>query len=49
MEYAVEMTSCGKIYIPSFLKIGASVQALLRFIFRNLRGCNVGITDCEYL
>jgi hypothetical protein len=49
MEYAVEMASCSKIHTPSFLKIGAGVQAILRFIFRNLRGCNAGITDCWHL
>jgi hypothetical protein len=27
------------------MKIGRGVQAILRFFFRNLRGCNVGITD----
>jgi hypothetical protein len=43
--YAVEMASCGIIYIPSFMKNGAGVQASLRFSFGNLRGCNVGITD----
>jgi hypothetical protein len=33
------------IYIPSFMKISTGVQAILRFSHRNLRGCNVGITD----
>jgi hypothetical protein len=32
-------------YIPSFVKIGTGVQAILRFYLRNLRGFNVGITD----
>jgi hypothetical protein len=32
-------------YIPSLMKIDAGVQAILRFSLRNLRGCNVGITD----
>jgi hypothetical protein len=55
MLYAVEMTpddmvftyqvSHGMIFIQSFMKICAGVQAILRFCFRNLRGCNVGITD----
>jgi hypothetical protein len=31
--------------VPSFMKIGTGVQATLRFCLRNLRGCNVGITD----
>jgi hypothetical protein len=33
------------IYIPCFMKIGAGVQAILRFGLRNMRGCNIGITD----
>jgi hypothetical protein len=33
------------VYIPSFLKIGTGVTAILRFCFSSLRGCNVGITD----
>jgi uncharacterized protein YraI len=45
MKYAVEMASCGMIYIPSFVKIGTGVQAIVRFCLRNLRGCNVDITD----
>jgi hypothetical protein len=31
--------------ITSFMKIGAGIQAVLKFCLRNLRGCNVGITD----
>jgi hypothetical protein len=42
-EYAAEMASYGMIYI--FFKIGAGVQAVLRFCLRNLGGCNDGITD----
>jgi hypothetical protein len=49
MMYTVEMTSCGMIYLSSFMKIGTGVQAILRFCLRNLRGCNVGITDGKYL
>jgi hypothetical protein len=45
MKYAVEMDSCGMIYIPSFTRIGTGVQAILRFFIRNVRGCNVHITD----
>jgi hypothetical protein len=33
------------IFLPSFIKIGAGVQAILRFCLSNLRGCSVGITD----
>jgi hypothetical protein len=35
MKYTVEMASGGMIYIPSFMQIGTSVQAILRFWFRN--------------
>jgi hypothetical protein len=45
MMYAVEMASCGMIYLPSFMKIGTGVQAKLTFRLRNFRGCYVGITD----
>jgi hypothetical protein len=43
------MVSCVIIYIPSFMKTGIGVQAILRFCFRNLRGCDVGITDDRVL
>jgi hypothetical protein len=39
------MASCGMIYVTSLMKTGTGVQAVSRFGFRNLRGCNVGITD----
>jgi hypothetical protein len=39
------MASCGMIYIPSFMKIGGGVQAILIFCLRNPRGYNAGITD----
>jgi hypothetical protein len=45
MMCAVEMASCGIIYLPSFVKICTGVQAKLRFFLRNLRGCDVDITD----
>jgi hypothetical protein len=45
MKYAVEMASCGTIYLTSFMKTGTGVQAILRVCLRNLRGCNVGNTD----
>jgi hypothetical protein len=45
MIYAVEMASCGMIYLPSFMKIGTGVQAILKFWIRKLKICNVGITD----
>jgi uncharacterized protein YraI len=45
MTYAIEMASCGMIYFPSIMKIATGLQATLRFCLRNLKGCNVGITD----
>jgi hypothetical protein len=45
MMCAVEMGSCGMIYTPSFMKTATGVQEILRFCLRNLRSCNVGITD----
>jgi hypothetical protein len=44
MKYAVEMTSYGMMYRPSFTNIDAGIQAILKVCFRNLRGCNVDIT-----
>jgi uncharacterized protein YraI len=35
----------GMIYVPSIMKIDIGVQAILRFCIRNLKGCNVAITD----
>jgi hypothetical protein len=34
MEYAVEMGSGDKIYIPSFMKTGSRIQKLIRGIHR---------------
>jgi hypothetical protein len=45
MKYAIEIASYGMICITSLLKIGTGVQAILRFYFRFLGGCNVGIID----
>jgi hypothetical protein len=49
MKYAVGMASCGMIHVPSFMKSGTDVQALLRFCPRYLRGRNIDITDGENL
>jgi hypothetical protein len=38
-KVAVEMTLCGMIYVPSFMK-----TAILKCSLINLRGCSVGIT-----
>jgi hypothetical protein len=43
--YVVDMAFCDMIYLQSFVKVGTGVQAILRFCLRNLRGCDVGITD----
>jgi hypothetical protein len=43
--YAIDMVSCGNVYIPSFMSIGTSVQAILIFGLINLNGCNVGIAE----
>jgi hypothetical protein len=44
--YAIDMASGGMIiYIPSFMKIGTGVQAILRLCLKDLRGCDVGITS----
>jgi hypothetical protein len=45
MKYAAEMVSYGVIYVKSFMKIGTGVKAILRFRLRNLRKCNIGVTD----
>jgi hypothetical protein len=43
--YAVEMASCGMIYLSDFMKISMGVEAILRVFLRKLKDCNVGITD----
>jgi hypothetical protein len=45
MMHTVEMALCGMIYIPSFMKIGIGVQAILRFRLSSLNGRNIGIKD----
>jgi hypothetical protein len=45
MMCVVEMASCGKVSVTSFMKIGSGVQAILRLCLRNLRGRTVGNTD----
>jgi hypothetical protein len=42
--YAAEMPSRGITFLPSFMKTGTGVQAILRFCLSNLNGCNVNIT-----
>jgi hypothetical protein len=41
LMYAVEMPSCGIIFLPSFIKIGTGIQVILRFCVSNLIGCNI--------
>jgi hypothetical protein len=41
----VEMASCSMIIVPSFMKVYADVEAILRFGLRNLTDCNIGIID----
>jgi hypothetical protein len=43
MKYAVEMVSCGMIYLLSFMKINVGVQAILRVDLSNLNNSNYGI------
>jgi hypothetical protein len=45
MNYPIETVSYGMICIPSLMNIDTGVQAIIRFYFRNLRGCNIGITN----
>jgi hypothetical protein len=45
MMYAVEMASCGMLYLTDFMNIGTGVQAVLRFVLSNLHDSKVGITD----
>jgi hypothetical protein len=47
--HAIEMASCGVMYLTSFVKIGTGVQGVLRFCFRNMKACNDGITDGQDL
>jgi hypothetical protein len=39
----LEMALRGMMYIPSVMKIGTGVRAVLRFCLRYLRGRNIGI------
>jgi hypothetical protein len=44
--YQVEMASYGMInkYERSFMKICIGIQEMLWFCYRNLKGCNAGVT-----
>jgi hypothetical protein len=39
------MVSCAVIYLIGFVMIGTGIIAISRYCLRNLKGCNVGITD----
>jgi hypothetical protein len=47
--YEVPHSGMIYIYIPCFMRIRKGAQAMLRFCSRNLRSCNVGITDLNDL
>jgi hypothetical protein len=47
--YVIEQALSSMIYLPSFMKTGKGIQAILRFDLSNLNGCNVGINDGRYL
>jgi hypothetical protein len=49
MKWSVEMGSDGMIHIPSFIKIGISVEGILRHCPSNLKGCNVSVTEGRHL
>jgi hypothetical protein len=49
MLCAVETSSCGMIFLESFIKIGTGFKIILRFCFSNLNGCYVGSADVEEL
>jgi hypothetical protein len=49
MKCVTEIGSDGMIYVPSFMKIGAGIQPILRFCLSNLRSCNVGMTEVRDL
>jgi hypothetical protein len=47
--YTIDMASGGMIFLSSFMKIGIGFRSILRFCHRNVKGCNVGITDGKEL
>jgi hypothetical protein len=51
MKQAIEMTSCGMIYIPSFRKTSTCIQAVLRFCLGDLEntdGRDLSITPLRW-
>jgi hypothetical protein len=49
MKYAVEMASCGVMYVLIFMKNSTAIQAILKFCLINLNLCNTGVTDGKEL
>jgi hypothetical protein len=45
MMSAIEMPSCGMKFLPSFMKSGTGIQAILRFCLSSLKGSSVGNTE----
>jgi hypothetical protein len=45
MMYAVEIPSCGMMFLQSCLKIGEGVEGIFRFCLSSLKGCDAGISD----
>jgi hypothetical protein len=45
MVHAFEIDSYDMMYKPSYMKTSGGVQTIAKFCLRNLKGCNVGITD----
>jgi hypothetical protein len=45
IKSTVEVGSGGMIHTRSIMKIGKGVEGILRFCLRDLKVCNVGITD----
>jgi hypothetical protein len=45
MKNAVDMASGGMMYVTSFMKIGAGIQAIILFCLNNMKVCKIGITD----
>jgi hypothetical protein len=44
-EVAIEVASCGMIYIPSFMTIGSGIQVVLRLLPQQFRGYGTSISD----
>jgi hypothetical protein len=45
MKNAIQMASCGMVYVPSFMKNGRGFQVILGDFLHNFRGYIVGIID----